>query len=101
MHPSASAARASGPKALAALGTMGTPEAVIMDGYKGGTLRIIAGNTGKLPHFIIARPHIKTLKDLRGANFEGANLTNAILTDARLEGAKFDGAIMPDGKRRE
>src|SRR5262245_58895041 len=48
---------------------MGTPEAVIMDGYKGGTLRIIAGNTGKLPHFIIARPHIRTLKDLRGANF--------------------------------
>ena len=48
---------------------MGTPEAVIIDGYKGGTLRIIAGNTGKLPHFIIARPHIKALKDLRGANF--------------------------------
>jgi NitT/TauT family transport system substrate-binding protein len=48
---------------------MGTPEAVIMDAYKGGSLRLIAGNTGKLPHFIIARPHIKTLKDLRGANF--------------------------------
>jgi NitT/TauT family transport system substrate-binding protein len=48
---------------------MGTPEAVIIDGYKGGTLRIIAGNTGKLPHFIIAQPHIKTVKDLRGANF--------------------------------
>jgi ABC-type nitrate/sulfonate/bicarbonate transport system substrate-binding protein len=48
---------------------MGTPEAVIIDAYKGGSLRLIAGNTGKLPHFIIARPHIKTLKDLRGANF--------------------------------
>jgi len=48
---------------------MGTPEAVIIDAYKGGTLRLIAGNTVKLPHFIIARPHIKTLKDLRGANF--------------------------------
>jgi ABC-type nitrate/sulfonate/bicarbonate transport system substrate-binding protein len=48
---------------------MGTPEAVIIDAYKGGTLRLIAGNTGKLPHFIIARPHIKTLADLRGANF--------------------------------
>jgi NitT/TauT family transport system substrate-binding protein len=48
---------------------MGTPEAVIIDAYAGGTLRLIAGNTGKLPHFIIARPHIKTLKDLRGANF--------------------------------
>ncbi len=48
---------------------MGTPEAVIIDAYQGGTLRLIAGNTGKLPHFIIARPHIKALKDLRGANF--------------------------------
>ncbi len=48
---------------------MGTPEAVIIDAYNGGTLRLIAGNTGKLPHFIIARPHIKSLKDLRGANF--------------------------------
>ena len=49
--------------------SMGTPEAVIMDAYKGGTLRLIAGNTRKLPHFIIARPHIKTFADLRGANF--------------------------------
>lgn len=49
--------------------SMGTPEAVIVDGYKGGTLRLIAGNTRKLPHFIIARPHIKTLAQLRGANF--------------------------------
>lgn len=48
---------------------MGTPEAVIVDSYKGGTLRLIAGNTGKLPHFIIAKPSIKTLKDLKGANF--------------------------------
>jgi ABC-type nitrate/sulfonate/bicarbonate transport system substrate-binding protein len=48
---------------------MGTPEAVIIDAYKGGTLRIIAGNTGKLPHFIITKPEIKTLAQLRGANF--------------------------------
>ncbi|MDB5649612.1 MAG: transporter substrate-binding protein [Hyphomicrobiales bacterium] len=47
---------------------MGTPEVVMMDGYKGGTLRIIAGNTSKLPHFIITRPEIKTLGQLRGAN---------------------------------
>ncbi|MDB5642844.1 MAG: transporter substrate-binding protein [Hyphomicrobiales bacterium] len=48
---------------------MGTPEVVMMDGYKGGSLRIIAGNTSKLPHFIITRPEIKTLAQLRGANF--------------------------------
>jgi ABC-type nitrate/sulfonate/bicarbonate transport system substrate-binding protein len=47
---------------------MGTPEAVVIDAYKGGTLRIIAGNTGKLPHFIITKPEIKTLAQLRGAN---------------------------------
>jgi NitT/TauT family transport system substrate-binding protein len=47
---------------------MGTPEAVVIDAYNGGTLRIIAGNTGKLPHFIITKPEIKTLAQLRGAN---------------------------------
>ena len=47
---------------------MGTPEAVVIDAYKGGTLRIIAGNTGRLPHFIITKPEIKTLAQLRGAN---------------------------------
>lgn len=49
--------------------SMGTPEAVIVDALKGGSLRIIAGNTGKLPHFIIAKPAIKTLQDLKGAHF--------------------------------
>jgi ABC-type nitrate/sulfonate/bicarbonate transport system substrate-binding protein len=47
---------------------MGTPEVVMMDAYQGGSLRIIAGNTSKLPHFIITRPEIKTLAQLRGAN---------------------------------
>jgi len=47
---------------------MGTPEAVVIDAYQGGTLRIIAGNTGRLPHFIITKPEIKTLAQLRGAN---------------------------------
>lgn len=47
---------------------MGTPEVVMMDAYQGGSLRIVAGNTSKLPHFIITRPEIKTLAQLRGAN---------------------------------
>jgi ABC-type nitrate/sulfonate/bicarbonate transport system substrate-binding protein len=47
---------------------MGTPKAVVIDAYKGGTLRIIAGNTGRLPHFIITKPSIKTPAQLRGAN---------------------------------
>jgi NitT/TauT family transport system substrate-binding protein len=46
-----------------------TPESVVVDAYRGGTLRLIAGNTGKLPHFIITKPEIKTLGELRGARF--------------------------------
>ena len=46
-----------------------TPESVILDGYAGGDLRIIAGNAGKLPHYIIAKPEIKSLADLKGAKF--------------------------------
>ncbi|EUC18756.1 ABC transporter substrate-binding protein [Paraburkholderia hospita] len=46
------------------------PEAVLTSVYAAnGPFRIIAGNARKLPHFIIARKGIKTLADLRGANF--------------------------------
>ena len=44
-----------------------TPESVILDAYRGGSLRIIAGNAERLPHFIITKPEIKTLAQLRGA----------------------------------
>jgi ABC-type nitrate/sulfonate/bicarbonate transport system substrate-binding protein len=46
-----------------------SPEASMMDAYRGGSLRVVAGGIHKLPHFIIANPRIKTLADLRGANF--------------------------------
>jgi ABC-type nitrate/sulfonate/bicarbonate transport system substrate-binding protein len=46
-----------------------SPEATMMDAYRGGGLRVIGGGISKLPHFIIANPRIKTLADLRGANF--------------------------------
>ena len=46
-----------------------SPEASMMDAYRGGSLRVIAGGVSKLPHFIIAQPRIKTLEQLRGANF--------------------------------
>ncbi|SDH24530.1 ABC-type nitrate/sulfonate/bicarbonate transport system, substrate-binding protein [Paraburkholderia steynii] len=46
------------------------PEAVLTSVYTAnGPFRIIAGNARKLPHFIIARKGIKTLADLKGANF--------------------------------
>src|SRR5438874_6730019 len=41
----------------------------MLDAYRGGTLRIIAGNAERLPHFIIARPAIKDIKQLKGARF--------------------------------
>ena len=46
-----------------------TPESVIIDAYRGGTLRIVGGNAERLPHFIIARPQIRTLQELKGARF--------------------------------
>jgi ABC-type nitrate/sulfonate/bicarbonate transport system substrate-binding protein len=45
-----------------------SPEAAMIDAYRGGSLRVVAGGISKLPHFIIANPRIKTLADLRGAN---------------------------------
>jgi len=46
---------------------VGTPEAVMIDAFKGGSLRIVGGNAERLPHFIIARPQIKQWADMRGA----------------------------------
>lgn len=46
-----------------------TPESVVIDAYRGGTLRLIAGNAEKLPHFIITKPEMKTLAQLKGARF--------------------------------
>src|SRR3954466_6429766 len=44
-------------------------EALVADAFKGGKFRIVASVAQKPPHFIIARPHIKTVTDLRGARF--------------------------------
>ena len=46
-----------------------TPESIMVDAYNHGPLRMVAGNAEKLPHQIIARPHIKSDKDLKGARF--------------------------------
>ena len=45
---------------------MSTPDSIMADALKGGSLRVVAGNAGRLPHFIIARPEIRTIADLRG-----------------------------------
>lgn len=46
-----------------------TPETVMVDAMKGGDLRIIAGNAERLPHFVIAKPDIKSPSQLKGAVF--------------------------------
>jgi ABC-type nitrate/sulfonate/bicarbonate transport system substrate-binding protein len=46
------------------------PETIIVDsGKPGNNVRIVGGNAGKLPHFIIAKPEIRTMAQLRGAHF--------------------------------
>ena len=44
-------------------------EALVADAFKGGRFRIVASVAQKPPHFIIARPHIKAVTELRGARF--------------------------------
>jgi ABC-type nitrate/sulfonate/bicarbonate transport system substrate-binding protein len=46
---------------------IGPPDGVIHDVLAGGGLRIIAGNSGKLSHYLIAQPRFKTFEDLKGA----------------------------------
>lgn len=43
-----------------------TPESVMIDALAGGSLRVVAGGAGRLPHFLITRPEIRTIADLRG-----------------------------------
>ena len=82
--------------------SISTPESVIVNAYNGGTLRLIGGNAGKLPHFIIARPDIRTLAQLRGARFGVLSLnegtTNLIHILARVAGLDEDTyEILPVG----
>lgn len=45
--------------------TIGTPEGIILNALGGGPLRIIGCNVERPPHFIIARPHVRSVADLR------------------------------------
>jgi len=46
---------------------LSTPEAIMIDAANGGSLRIVAGGARKLPHFIIAKPSMHSLAELKGA----------------------------------
>ncbi len=74
-----------------------TPESVVIDAYKGGTLRLVAGNAEKLPHFIITKPEMKTLQSLKGAKFgvlsmqEGTTyLVQEIAKAAHLKSSEYE-----------
>ncbi|HSV45501.1 MAG TPA: ABC transporter substrate-binding protein [Ramlibacter sp.] len=46
------------------------PETLIVDGAKGSPAAVVVGgNASKLPHYIIAKPSIRSLSQLRGAHF--------------------------------
>lgn len=47
--------------------SLGPPDGVLRDVAEGGFLRIIAGNTSKLSHFLITQARFKTIEDLKGA----------------------------------
>jgi len=46
---------------------IGSPEVVMQNAAAGGPLRLIAGNCGRLVHFLIARAPFRAIEDLRGA----------------------------------
>ena len=48
--------------------TIGSPDGALHDLAEGGTLRIVAGNTSTLSHFLIAQARFRTIEELRGAS---------------------------------
>ena len=46
-----------------------TPGGILLDVIAGGSTRIIAGSARKPPLFLVTRPEIRTLEQLRGATF--------------------------------
>lgn len=47
--------------------SLGPPDGVLQDLEQEGTLRIVAGNTSKLSHFLITQSRFKRIEDLKGA----------------------------------
>jgi ABC-type nitrate/sulfonate/bicarbonate transport system substrate-binding protein len=63
-----------------------TPEGVIADIARGGSLRLVAGNTNKAPLTLIGLPSIHTIEDLRGRTIGTTSLQEgtAILVQRML-----------------
>lgn len=54
---------------------LGTPESILQNVADGGPLRMVAGNTGKLTHSLLARPQFKRVEDLKGGTIGILNMT--------------------------
>lgn len=60
-----------------------TPESILHNAAAGGPLRFVAGNTGRLAHFIIAQPRFRKVEDLRGATVGILSLTEGTFFHVR------------------
>lgn len=55
--------------------TVAPTEGIIDSVQNGGSLRIVAGNSGKLSHFVIAQSRFHSIEDLRGATIGILSMT--------------------------
>jgi ABC-type nitrate/sulfonate/bicarbonate transport system substrate-binding protein len=73
----------------------GTPEGAMQNAASGGPIRLIAGNTGKLTHSLLARSSFKSIKDLKGATIGILNMVEGTFFQIKemlaREGLHFPG----------
>ncbi len=62
---------------------LGTPESILQNVSEGGPLRLIAGNTGKLTHSLIARPDFASIPELKGGTIGILNMTEGTFFQIR------------------
>lgn len=62
---------------------IGSPEGAVENAARGGPLRVIAGNAGKLVHSLIARAPFARIEDLRGARIGILNTREGTFFAAR------------------
>ena len=55
------------------------PEGILQDVASGGSLRFVAGNSGKLSHCLITRPQFRKIEDLKGARIGILSMTEGSL----------------------
>lgn len=62
---------------------LGTPESILQNAAEGGPLRLVAGNTGKLTHSLIARPQFSSIETLKGGTIGILNMTEGTFFQIR------------------